>query len=185
VDSFPDLNNLGAIYKTNVLTEYVLKNYSNLSARFAPQLENTVAKAAGLAAANSDLQAIAAATGMSFVKTGKTSPINQLLRDDKGGKLSLPVLSEDSWFDAMFSTPVNKVSGVLRTPSYIAILKPVYKGANPSIDYEKIDQEVAMRWINFKNFTTSQDWAANLRDSTRLVTYSDEIKKIEKVMDRD
>jgi hypothetical protein len=185
VDSFPDLNNLGATYKTNVLMEYVLKNYSNLSARFSPQLEATVTKAAALAASNSDLQTVAASTGMRFVKTAKTSPINQMLRDEKGDKLPLPILNEDSWFDAMFSTPVNHVSGVLRTSSFIAILKPVYKGANPNIDYEKIDQDVAMRWINFKNFTTSQDWAENLRESTRVVTYGDDIKKIEQLMLRD
>lgn len=176
VVSFPDLNKLGSVYKRNVMDEYVSKYFTNLRARFSPEIEESVRNLTALAGTSSDLRRV---SGFNYVKTGKTSPVNQILRDDKGDRILLPVLSDDHWFDAFFGTGLNQVSAVLRTDGFIGVVKPVYKGVNPSIDYDKIDQEVALRWINFKNYSATKDWVDNLKDSSFTETFNDEIRKIQ------
>ncbi len=174
---FPNINNLNISNKNILENDYVSKEYTNLRTKFDADIKDSVHKAEEMIKSKSDFRTIANATGMSYVKTGKISPVSVTLKDEKDNIIPLPLIQNDAWTEFIFSANKNDVSKTFNNDDYIVIIKEISKGVSTNIVYQNIDQDVALAYMNFKISASRKDWFDNLKKQYQIKVFDEDIKK--------
>lgn len=171
----PTYETLDKTAKKSILAEYAEVNYPTLEAKYKPLADEAVKKAGIMAKSGTSFKQIASITGMTYIKSGKISPVNRLLRDSVGEVVNIPLMKNNKWLDFLFTAKITSVSSVFNNDGYAVILKVLNRGVNPDMDYENIDDEIQMRYARFKNDAVVEDWYDSIREKAEVTTYTNEI----------
>jgi hypothetical protein len=183
--NLPKLSQISQKDRNQVFSDYVFKNFAQLKLKFDSTIKEAVQKAENALKANQDFRLASQVSGMAYVKTGKISPVDRLLKDEKGNEINLPFFENDAWGDFIFSAQNNEISKALETTNVIVIIKALSKTINTNISYQNIKEETVMDYLKFKNEAYRKDWFDQVKSAYHYKIYDDNISRLVESMQKE
>lgn len=178
VTDYPALSSLPKVHREAIVADFALRNFDALRQKWDGAMKDIVGKAESLLKQNRDFRTVASQTGMSYVRTGKITPVSESIKDSSGRQTGLAFFQKPDWLEFLFTASPGQVSRTFADESSVVIFRLVGRDIAKNISYQNIGEDTLVEYMRFKNAAFNQDWTKNMKDNVKTRIFEDDIRKL-------
>ncbi len=167
-----------------VLLDFIHSKFSDLRAKFDPDIKNSVMKAEAYLKTSSDLKKASSLSGFSYLISYKISPMSSVIIDEKGNQVPFPALENQDLMDFLFKSNAGSISRTFSTENYIVIARLVKKAPAANLDYRNLGSEFRP-YQRYKSIIAMQDWFNSVELRYPHIVYTNEITNLQKILKKE